>query len=255
MTLKSRITAILWLTWLPVLLVASWWLGSMSSGSFYFPPLSNIVEVTWRDLSNGILLTHLSASLWNMAAGLIIATIFGVGFGLVIGEWRALREATSPFLSFVRAIPPAAIVPLVIVALGTGPEPKIFIIAIACVWPIMLNTIDGVRGMNPQLMETAMAFRIPFTLRNRKILIMAALPQIMAGLRISLAIALVLMVIGEFVGASKGLGFYIRDKKEAFAMAEAWGGTMLTGLLGYVLSAAFVRFERWALHWHFQRET
>ena len=119
-------------------------------------------------------------------------------------------------------------------------------------WPILLNTVDGIRGMNPQLMETARAFRIPFALRNRKILLMAALPQIMAGLRIALAISLVLMVIGEFVGASEGLGFYIREKKEAFAMAEAWGGTMLTGVLGYLLSAAFLRIEHRVLRWHFQ---
>jgi ABC-type nitrate/sulfonate/bicarbonate transport system permease component len=108
--------------------------------------------------------------------------------------------------------------------------------------------------MKPQLMETARAFRIPFGLRTRKLLIMAALPQVMAGLRIALAISLVLMVIGEFVGASKGLGFYIREKKESFAMAEAWGGTILTGILGYLLSALFLKFERWALRWHYQND-
>lgn len=252
--MTPRLKQILWLWWLPVALVALWWIGSAESGNFFFPPLSRIVEVTWRDLTNGILVGHMSASLWNMALGLGFATVLGVLFGLVIGESRAIREATGPFLNFVRAIPPAAIVPIVIVAMGTGPAPKVFIIAFACVWPILLNTVDGVRGMNPQLMETARAFRIPFALRNRKILFMAALPQIMAGLRIALAISLVLMVIGEFVGASKGLGFYIREKKEAFALAEAWGGTILTGILGYLLSAIFLRFERWALKWHFHSD-
>ncbi|PHR25780.1 MAG: ABC transporter permease [Hoeflea sp.] len=238
--------------WLPFLLVALWWFVSASSTSFFFPPLSRILEVTIRDITSGILLMHLMASLGNMVMGLAFAIIIGVASGLVIGETRPLREASGPFLNFVRAIPPAAIVPIVIVAMGTGPAPKIFIIAFACVWPIMLNTIDGVRGMNPQLMETARAFRIPFWLRNRRVLVMAALPQIMAGIRIALAVALVLMVIGEFVGASKGLGFYIREKKESFAMAEAWGGTILTGILGYLLSAAFLHFERWTLAWHFQ---
>jgi len=189
-----------------------------------------------------------------MALGLGFATILGVGFGLVIGESAAIRNATAPLLNFVRAIPPAAIVPIVIVALGTGPAPKVFIIAFACIWPILLNTVDGVRGMNPQLMEAARAFRIPFVLRNRKILVMAALPQIMAGVRIALSVSLVLMVISEFVGASEGLGFYIREKKESFAMAEAWGGTILTGILGYLLSAIFLFYERWALKWHFQSD-
>lgn len=251
---RKNLIAIAWLWWLPILIVAVWWIGSASSTSFFFPPLSEIFRVTLRDLGNGILIEHLFASLQNMALGLGFATVLGVAFGLVIGESKPIRDTTAPFLNFVRAIPPAAIVPIVIVAMGTGPAPKVFIIAFACIWPILLNTVDGVRGMNPQLMETARAFRIPFGLRNRKILVMAALPQIMAGVRIALAISLVLMVIGEFVGASKGLGFFIREKKESFAMAEAWGGTILTGILGYLLSAAFLKFERWALKWHFQDE-
>ena len=251
---KATLNKVFWFWWLPVALVALWWFGTASSTNFFFPPLSRIVDVTLRDLGNGILVEHLIASLSNMALGLFFATVIGVTLGLVIGEHRSIRESTGPFLSFVRAIPPAAIVPIVIVAMGTGPAPKVFIIAFACVWPILLNTVDGVRGMNPQLMETARAFRIPFGLRNRKILIMAALPQVMAGLRIALAISLVLMVIGEFVGASKGLGFYIREKKESFAMAEAWGGTILTGILGYLLSALFLKFERWALRWHYQND-
>ena len=248
------VTRLIWLWWLPVVLVAVWWFASAGTNSFFFPPLNRIVAVTWRDLASGELLGHLSVSLLNMVAGLAISAVIGVVLGLIIGEWRALREATEPFLNFVRAIPPAAIVPIVIVAMGIGPEPKIFLIVFACTWPILLNTIDGVRGMNPQMLEMARAFRIPFGLRNRRILFMGALPQIMAGVRIALAVSLVLMVISEFVGASAGLGFYIRAKKEAFAMAEAWGGTLLTGLLGYLLSAIFLRFERWALHWHLRSE-
>lgn len=246
---------LVWLWWLPVTLIAAWWFASAGSTSFFFPPLSRIVEVTLRDLVNGELVHHMRHSMVNMLVGLAISTLVGVVAGLIIGEWRTLREATEPFLNFVRAIPPAAIVPIVIVAMGIGPEPKIFLIVFACTWPILLNTIDGVRGMNPQMMEMARAFQIPFGLRNRRILVMGALPQIMAGVRIALAVSLVLMVISEFVGASSGLGFYIRAKKEAFAMAEAWGGTLLTGLLGYLLSAIFLRFERWTLHWYLRSES
>ena len=252
--MAKRVFTLFWLWWLPVVLIGGWWFSSADSTSFYFPSLEKIFSVMIRDFNSGILWHHLFASLGNMVMGLVIAMVFGVGLGLVIGELRAVREATGPFLNFVRAIPPAAIVPIVIVAMGVGSEPKVFIIAFACIWPIMLNTIDGVKGMNPQLMETARAFQVPFLLRNRKVLFMAALPQIMAGLRISLAVSLVLMVISEFVGASEGLGFYIREKKESFAMAEAWSGTILTGVLGFLLSSAFLWFERWTLSWYFQSE-
>ena len=252
--MKAQGLSLIWLWWLPIVLVGCWWVLSSGSTNFYFPSLEKIFSVMMRDFANGLLWKHMLASLGNMAMGLIIATVLGVGFGLVIGELRSVREATGPFLNFVRAIPPAAIVPIVIVAMGVGAEPKVFIIAFACVWPILLNTIDGVKGMNPQLMETARAFQVPFVLRNRKVLFMAALPQIMAGLRISLAVSLVLMVISEFVGASEGLGFYIREKKESFAMAEAWSGTILTGVLGFLLSSVFLWFERWTLAWYFQSD-
>ena len=112
--------------------------------------------------------------------------------------------------------------------------------------------IDGVRGIPPQLRDTVKAFRIPLALRFRRVLVMAALPQIMAGIRIAIAVALVLMVISEFFGASVGVGFYINEAKQRFAMPETWAGTVLIGILGYVLSALFLRLERWLLAWYFQ---
>lgn len=240
------------LWWLPVTLVAGWWFLSLGRDSFYFPSLQKILAVLWRDLTTGNLLAWLGISLGNMAAGLAIAIVAGTLIGLLIGEFEGLRRAATPTLNFLRSIPPAAIVPLVIVAMGIGSAPKIFIIALACFWPVLLNTIDGVRGIPPQLRDTVKAFRIPLALRFRRVLVMAALPQIMAGIRIAIAVALVLMVISEFFGASVGVGFYINEAKQRFAMPETWAGTVLIGILGYVLSALFLRLERWLLAWYFQ---
>mgnify|MGYP001030768541 FL=1 len=240
------------LWWLPVALVAGWWFLSLGRDSFYFPSLQKILAVLWRDLTTGNLLAWHGISLGNMAAGLAIAIVAGTLIGLLIGEFEGLRRAATPTLNFLRSIPPAAIVPLVIVAMGIGSAPKIFIIALACFWPVLLNTIDGVRGIPPQLRDTVKAFRIPLALRFRRVLVMAALPQIMAGIRIAIAVALVLMVISEFFGASVGVGFYINEAKQRFAMPETWAGTVLIGILGYVLSALFLRLERWLLAWYFQ---
>lgn len=251
-TSQSRIRAIVALWWLPVVLVAAWWFFSASSQSFYFPPLEKILAVLLRDLVSGSLLVDLFISVGNMLAGLGFAILFGVLFGLAIGEYGAVRRATTPTLNFLRAIPPAAIVPIVIIAMGIGSAPKIFIIALACFWPVLLNTIDGVRGIPAPLIDTARAFRIPVGLRFRRVLLMAALPQIMAGIRVAVAVALVLMVISEFFGASAGLGFYINESKQRFAMPETWAGTVLVGILGYLMSALFLRIERWMLGWYFQ---
>jgi ABC-type nitrate/sulfonate/bicarbonate transport system permease component len=238
--------------WLPAALVAAWWFATAGSTNFYFPPLQRILEVLWRDLSSGLLVGYLGVSLANMAAGLAIAISLGIGLGLVIGEYSAVRRAATPTMNFLRAIPPAAIVPIVIISMGIGPAPKVFIIALTCFWPVLLNTIDGVRGIQPQLLDTARAFRTPRRLYFSNVLLMAALPQIMAGVRVAVAVSLVLMVISEFFGASAGLGYYINDTKQRFAMAETWAGTLLVGILGYVLSAAFLRTERWLLGWYFR---
>ncbi len=251
-TLSRRLLDIVALWWLPVALFLLWLVGSAGSTNFYFPPLSRILSVLWRDLTAGSLVADMAISLGNMAAGLAFAVVLGVFFGLIVGEYSTLRRALTPTLNFLRSVPPAAIVPIVIIAMGIGSAPKIFIIALTCFWPVCLNTIDGVRGISPQLVDTARAFRVPRLLYFRRVLLMAALPQIMAGVRIAIAVALVLMVISEFFGASAGLGFYINENKQRFAMAETWAGTLLVGLLGYLLSALFLRLERWLLAWYFQ---
>ncbi|WP_235889256.1 ABC transporter permease [Maritimibacter alexandrii] len=238
--------------WLPVLAVVAWYVLSASSTSFYFPPLSKILAVLWRDLTDGPLLGYMFVSLSNMAVGLALAILIGVGTGLYIGDHAKVRQAAMPMLNFLRSVPPAAIVPIVIIALGIGAAPKIFIIAFTCLWPILLNTIDGVRGMPEELSDTARAFRIPRGLTYRRVLLMASLPQIMAGIRVAIAVALVLMVISEFFGASAGLGFYINENKQRFAMVETWAGTILIGVLGYVLSAVFLQIERVTLRWYFR---
>lgn len=250
--ITDRILQFLRQAWLPAVLVAAWWLLSTGSKSFYFPPLSEILGALWHDLTEGPLLGFLAVSLGNLAMGLAVAIVLGVTLGLLIGEFGTLRNATSPTLNFFRAIPPASIVPIVIIALGVGAAPKVFIIALGCFWPILLNTIDGVRGTSAAVRETARAYRIPVHLVIFRVALPAATPQIMAGIRVALAVALVLMVISEFFGADAGVGFYITEASTRFATRQAWAGTILVGILGYVLSAGFLVIERRVLAWYFQ---
>lgn len=250
--IADRLLGLLRQAWLPALLVALWWWVSAGSKSFYFPPLSEILAALWHDLVYGPLAGYLATSLGNLALGLAIAIVLGVGFGLLVGEVDTLRNVTSPTLNFFRAVPPASIVPIVIIALGVGSAPKVFIIALGCFWPILLNTIDGVRGTSAAVRATARAYRIPAHLVILRVALPAAMPQIMAGIRVALAVALVLMVISEFFGADSGVGFYITEASTRFATRQAWAGTILVGILGYVLSAAFLVIERRVLAWYFQ---
>lgn len=251
----ERLGGLARLLWLPALIVGLWLFLSAGSKSFYFPPLSEILAALWVDLADGPLIGYIGVSLGNLAIGLGIAIITGVGFGLLVGEIEALRRVATPTLNFFRAVPPASIVPIVVIALGVGAAPKIFIIALGCFWPILLNTIDGVRGTSPAVRETARAYRIPPHLVIFRVALPAALPQIMAGIRVALSVGLVLMVISEFFGADAGVGFYITEASTRFATRQAWAGTILVGLLGYLLSAGFLVLERRILAWYFQDAT
>lgn len=237
--------------WLPAALVVLWWFGSAGSESIYFPPLADIVGALVEGLSEGELVAHSAYSLRNLAAGMLIAIGVGVLAGLVIGEVELLRRAIDPILQFGRAIPQVAIVPIVIGVLGIGAAPKVYVIAFACVWPILLNTIDGVRGLDPAVREVATAFRIPPLLRFRRVVLRAAMPQIVAGVRVALSIGVVVMVVSELFGADRGLGYFILQSGRGFAVPETWAGTLLVGAIGYLLSAGFLLFERAVLGWYF----
>jgi ABC-type nitrate/sulfonate/bicarbonate transport system permease component len=240
--------------WLPACLLAIWLIASAGSTSIYFPPLADIGATLFRELFHGEMGRNLLLSLYNLAIGLAMAVVLGVALGLLVGRAEAFRRIVSPVLNFLRAVPPASIVPIIIIALGVGAAPKIFVIALGCFWPILLNTIDGVRGTSPALIETARAYRIPAVLFISRVALPAALPQIMAGIRVALAVGLVLMVISEFFGADAGIGFYITDASTRFAIQETWAGTILVGLMGYVLSSLFLLIERRLLYWYFQEE-
>lgn len=239
--------------WLPVLLFALWWWASADSQSVYFPPLSRIVALTWADLAHGPLPGFILFSLGNLAAGLALAVVVGITLGLVLGWVPAALRVLDPLLQFFRAMPKVALVPLFIGALGIGALPKVYSIALGCVWPILLNTVDGVRGIERGYLDMAQAYRLPLALRIRRLVLPAAAPQIVAGVRVALSVGVVVMVVSEIYGSQQGVGYYVLNASRAFDVAQTWGGTLLIGLIGYVLSTAFVAAERWFLRWHFAR--
>jgi sulfonate transport system permease protein len=245
--------AVLQAIWLPALLVALWWWASAGSTSIYFPPLSKIVALTWADLIDGMLPRHIAFSLGNLAAGLGLAVFVGIALGVLLGSVPWLLRLVDPMLQFFRSMPKAALVPLFIGALGIGALPKIYSIALGCVWPVLLNTIDGVRGVEPAQLEMARAYRIPRGLRLWRLVLPAAAPQVVAGVRVALAIGVVVMVVSEIYGSQLGVGYYVLHASRAFDVPQTWGGTLLIGLIGYVLSTLFVGGERWFLRWHVLR--
>ncbi|GGH48432.1 ABC transporter permease [Microbacterium album] len=239
--------------WLPVVIVVAIFVGTAGSTSFYFPPFTEVLKALVDAFATGGLLADVAFSMTSVAIGLAIAIVAGVGLGVLIGERESLRVASQPFLDFMRAMPKVALVPIFILTFGIGSEPKVAIIALGGLWPILWNTIAGVHGIAPSVRESVRAYRIPAWLRLWKVLIPGALPQIFAGIRIALAIALLLMIVGEIYGSPQGLGNFVLRAGNSFLIAQTWAGTLLVGLIGYAMTLLLMLVEHYALGWYRQR--
>ena len=250
MTALTRIRGIAWQAWLPVLLLALWYVASRDSQSLYFPPLQKIWDALLLQASSGQLWRDLAASMRNIGAGLVLGVLVGVTAGVFIGRFRPLREAVDPYLQFARSVPQVALIPIVIGALGITAAPKIWAIAFACVWPVLLNTVDGVRSIDPGVRDLTRAYRITPARELFRVVLPAAMPQIIAGIRVALGVAVVVMVVSEIYGATEGLGYFINPSGSSFKVAAPWAGTLLVGFIGYVLSTLFLVVEHHALRWY-----
>ncbi|MFE9679816.1 ABC transporter permease [Streptomyces sp. NPDC006285] len=235
---------------LPAVLVVVWWFASDDSTDVYWPPLRTILG-TFPDVWTGERLREdVVPSLLRLTAGYACAAVAGVALGTVIGSYRRVRAVCEPVLEFLRAVPPPVLVPVIMLFAGIGDTMKIAVIASGCVWPILLNTVEGVRAVDSVMSETARSYGITGAARLRHLVLRAASPQIFAGLRQALSIGIILMVISEMFAASNGLGFTIVQFQRGFAIPDMWTGILLLGLLGFVLSVVFRLVERRALGWY-----
>jgi ABC-type nitrate/sulfonate/bicarbonate transport system permease component len=236
---------------LPVLLIASWWFASAGSTSFFWPPLASIVDVAPQTWTADSLVHDVLPSLARLAAGYLIALAAGIALGVAIGSSRALRETTEPVLEFLRAVPPPVLIPVIALFAGyTGWTSKIITIALGCLWPILLNTIEGVRSLDEVLRDTARSYRLGRAATLWHVVLRGASPRIATGARQALSIGVILMVISELFGADRGLGAAVVQFQRGFAVPQMWTGIILLGLIGVALSGLFRLVEHRSLAWY-----
>lgn len=248
--MRRAVTQVLFALGLPAVLFAVWWLASDASTQVYSPPLRTILAA-FGDVWTGDRITgDVLPSILRLLAGFAVAAVLGVAAGVVIGSYRRVRAVTEPVLEFLRAVPPPVLVPVIMLFAGIGDTMKILVIASGCVWPVLLNTVEGVRAVDPVLGETARAYGLRGGVRLRHLLLRSASPQIFTGLRQALSLGIILMVISEMFAASNGLGFAIVQFQRGFAIPEMWSGILLLGVLGFLLSVLFHLVERRALAWY-----
>ncbi len=229
-----------------------WKVGTEWKDSLFFPtPNKVLAEVwdgwilNWSDSWND----NLFPSLKRLLAGFLLAAVGSITLGIAIGRSRTFGDYVEPVIHFIRSIPPPALLPLFFVLLGIGDSMKIGLIAVGVFPPILLNTIDGVRSIDPLYLDTAQAYRITPVRRLTHVILPSAAPKIFAGLRISLSIAVILMVISELFAATNGVGFRIVQAQRQFKMVDLWAGLVVLGAMGAVLNAVLAMIEGRVLRW------
>jgi len=236
--------------WLPVLIIAVWWVTSEANPTLYFPPLSEIVdEIITQWIFGPRLTADLLPTLANFAVGFSIAIVGGTVFGVILGRSPVLRAFLAPIINFLRSLPSPALIPIVLVLFGLGTSMSVALIAIGAIWPTLLNTIDGVRSVDTQVRDMVRSYRLSRWQNIFRVVLPAASPQIAAGYRVSLQISIILIVVSEMVGATRGLGYFVLESQQLFRIPQTWAGTIMLGLLGYLLTQVFVAIERRALRW------
>jgi ABC-type nitrate/sulfonate/bicarbonate transport system permease component len=235
---------------LPVVLVAAWWFASASSTNYYWPPLKTILTTFGDVWFSERLQVDVLPSITRLVIGYAGAVVLGVALGVALGSSRTLRRLTEPILEFFRAIPPPVLIPILFLFAGIGNTAKVVVIISGAIWPVLLNTVEGVRAVDEVLADTSRSYGITGVARLRRLVLPAASPQIVAGMRQALSISIILMVISEMFASSNGLGFAIVQFQRSFAIPEMWSGILLLGLLGFVLSLLFQLFERRSLRWY-----
>jgi len=235
---------------LPLILFGLLYALSASSTNFFFPPLATVLEKFNSLWLGPRFVSDVVPSLLRLLAGYAMACVLGVAIGTVIGICAPLRRAAEPVLEFFRAIPPVAMIPLLIVSMGFGNTMKITVIVAGAIWPILLNTVEGVKAVDSVLDETCRTYQIKGAARLWHFILPSASPQIIVGMRLGLSIGIVLMVISEMFAALDGLGAAIIYFQRSYEIPQMWSGVLMLGLFGFVLSMVFRLFERYLLAWY-----
>ncbi len=233
-----------------VALLAVWEIAARAKPSIYVPPVSTIATTFVHEWFSSQFRDQAIPSLYRMAAGYALASVLGVTAGVLIGAYAALFRLLDPFLQFLRAIPPAAIIPVGILLIGIDDRMKIVVIAFGAFWPILINAADGARNVPRERLDTARIFQAGALGELIWVTFPSALPGIFAGLRTGLSIAFIMIVVSEMIGSTNGLGYTILQAQRTFAIPEMYAGIVLLAILGYLLNAGFLAVERKVLAWH-----
>lgn len=213
------------------------------------PPPSVIGRTLFDLVVSGEVQAPLLATLGLFAVGFVIAAVVGVVLGLLMGTVPQIDDLMNPLVEFIRPMPKAALVPVLILFLGLGAPMKITSISLASVFPILINTVQGVRSIDPVLIATGRTFGWSRARITTRIVLPATLPYIAAGLRISVGLALLMTVLSEMLAGTGGLGAVILENQRSFRIRQMYAWLVLLAVIGLVINWGMASAERRLAPW------
>ncbi|MCC6776770.1 MAG: ABC transporter permease [Hyphomicrobiales bacterium] len=233
------------------LLLLVWQLSAMFMvRSPTWPTVTRIFEAWAENVLDGTIPGHMVATFWRQMLGYGLAVVLGIMLGLAMGYYRALYNLFEPLVEVLRPIPGPAYLPILVLFVGIGHEMKVVLVLLASLFPILLNTYSGVRSIDRVQFDTARTLGLTTLQTFRELVIPAASPQILTGMRISLAISLILAILGEMIVSNDGLGYFVLLSQRTFRVPDMYAGIFTLALFGYVLNRVFLLLEGRLLRWH-----
>lgn len=214
-----------------------------------WPPVTDIARALLDGLRSGELVQVFGSTLWRMAAGFAAGCAMGVLLGLAMASVPSLDAALGPLVELLRPIPIPAIVPPLILLLGIDDAMKIFVVAFASFFPVLVNTVGGVRAVDRTTLDVARTLQAGRVRTLTRVVLPASLPYILAGMRTSLALALIVSVVAEMIAGSEGIGYHLITMQYAMRASDMYAAIFLLAAVGYTLNLLLLGVERRLLHW------
>jgi ABC-type nitrate/sulfonate/bicarbonate transport system permease component len=216
----------------------------------YFPPFSEVAKALFEGFRSGEILKNAVISISRAFRGYLLAIVIGVGLGTLAGTIQWLSDLLEVTVELLRPMPSVALVPIAILLFGTSDSYNISIITFGCTWPIFVNTYEGTKSVDTQWIDTARVYGITRFDLLRKVVVPAALPYIVSGLRISLASSIIIVTVTEMLASFKGLGCFIMETYNAYRIPLMYSGIITIGIVGYGLNRLFLIIEGRVMAWH-----
>ena len=230
--------------------VGVWQLVSAAAGTTLVPGFFPVAGNAWDLLTGSVLGQDVIPSLLRTLAGFAISAVFGVTIGLITGYYRAAREWTVAVFDFLRSLPTPLLIPVALTVFGLGSRMVVAVIVTAAIWPVLINTANATKALDPTLVDTARLLGLRGRALLLRVVLPAVSPQIFAGLRVAISISLAVMVVAEILGGSSGIGYFISNAQQSFDITGSYGGVLILCLLGWALDTVFLIVERRLLRWH-----